>query len=176
MNYAAVTISILALAFTVFSFYWMNWRRGKLLISPPRTYAAIGSQSGKLVIDLPLVFFNNGPIPIVVQNLRLLFPEDKLYVQPLRFIATVEKIGTKEGRGFATQFPVRGREAVKMICEFQREPGNLIFKTRVYAVELQAKLDYDERWQTLLTFKLRVNLESMAAINSQFVAHDNEDV
>jgi hypothetical protein len=39
MTSEAVIISIAALAFTVFSFWWMNWRKGKLIVGPPRTFA-----------------------------------------------------------------------------------------------------------------------------------------
>lgn len=176
MNYSALVISILALLFTVFSFYWMNWRRGELIISAPRSYAAKGSQTDLLLIELPLVFFNSGPIPIVVQNLRLMLSDEQPPGKPLRFIATVEKIGTSEGRTFAMQFPVRGREATRLICEFQRGPGSLVFKPRIYPIELQGKLDQNETWETLCSFVLRVNEESIASINTAFVVHDNEEV
>ncbi len=73
MDYAALTISILALLFTVFSFWWMSWRTGKLHVWSPPTYAAYGSQDGPTVLEFPLVFFNDGPTPLIVNNLRLLF-------------------------------------------------------------------------------------------------------
>jgi len=69
---AALVISGLALLFSVASFYWMNWRRGRILVGPPKSFAAVGSQDAKLIIRLPLVFFNSGAIPIVVQDLQLL--------------------------------------------------------------------------------------------------------
>src|SRR5688572_21193856 len=107
MTYAALIISITALLFTVFSFWWMNWRTGNLRVGRPRTFAAFGSQDGKVVLEFPLIFFNDGPIPIFVQNLRLIFLEEK-QPRPLNFIAIVKKLGTDEDRAFATQFPVDG--------------------------------------------------------------------
>ena len=114
MNYPALTISILALLFTVFSFWWMNWRIGKLHVSAPRTYAAFGSLEAKMVLEFPFVFFNDGPIPIIVQNLRLVFP-DETQLRPLIFMATVKEVGNHQDRAFATQFPVRGREALLLL-------------------------------------------------------------
>ncbi len=39
-DHAPLVISVLALGFTLFSFYWMNLRRGTLRIGHPRAYEA----------------------------------------------------------------------------------------------------------------------------------------
>lgn len=172
MNYPAIIISILALLFTVLSFWWMNWRTGKLHVGSPRAYAAFGSQDGKMVLEFPFVFFNDGPLPIIVQNLRLLFLHE---TQPrsLNFIATVKKLGKDEDRSFATQFPVRGREALLLICEFQREPGGMAFEARNYPMELQAKIGNAKEWRRICRFSLNVSERSLPTINRQFIVHDN---
>ena len=172
MNDPALIISILALLFTVFSFWWMNWRKGKLHVGSPRSFAAFGSMDRKMVLEFPFVFFNDGPTPIIVQNLRLIFCEEQP-PRPLNFIATVKKLGTDEGRTFATQFPVRGREAVLLICEFQREPGGMVFEARSYPMELQAKLGNSKEWKQICSFSLNVSKRSLQTINKQFVVHDN---
>lgn len=172
MSYSPFVISILALLFTVFSFWWMNWRTGKLRVGAPRTYAAIGSQTGKMVLEFPFVFFNDGPMPIIVQNLRLVF-SDETEPRPLNFIATVKKLGGDEGRSFATQFPVRGREAILMICEFQREPGGMEFEERSYSIELQAILGDGKPWKCICCFYLNVSPRVLQTIKEKFVVHDN---
>ncbi len=172
MNYPALIISLLALAFAVLSFWWMNWRRGKLIVGKPRSYAARGSQTDNLIITLPLVFYNDGAAAIIIQNLRLLLLEDS-DTRPLFFNATLEKLMKDEGRAFATQFPVRGREAVTLVCEFQRAPGNLLFEAKRYPLELQAILDRDAEWQQLSRFDLNVIDSAVPVINKQCVAHDN---
>jgi len=172
MNNPALIISTLALFFTVFSFWWMNWRRGKLQVGTPRSYAAFGSVEGKMVLEFPFVFFNNGPMPIVVQNLRLIFSEEK-ELHPLIFNATVKKLGKDEDRAFATQFPVRGREALLLVCEFQRTPGGKTFEVYDYPMKLQAKLDKSKKWKTICNFNLNVTEKSLPAINQQFIVHDN---
>jgi hypothetical protein len=168
----ALVISVLALLFTVFSFWWMNWRRGRLHVGEPRSYAAFGSNEGKLVIEIPLIFFNSGPIPRIVRNLRLV-PLSGDVNDPLVFTATVEKLGTDEGRTFATQIPVRGREAQLLICEFQRSPGQLVFEEGAYPFSLQAQLDKKDKWKDLLIFNLNVSAQSAESINRQFIVHDN---
>jgi hypothetical protein len=75
----------------------------------------MGSDSGKIIMELPLVFFNQGATPIIVHSLRLHIEGGG---KPLVFNAVVDKIGTDEGRRFAAQFPVRQQEAVVLICEF----------------------------------------------------------
>lgn len=172
MSYSPFVISILALLFTVFSFWWMNWRTGNLSVGPPRTYAAIGSLDRQMILEFPLVFFNDGPTPIIVQNLRLVFAGER-GSSPLVFVATVGKLGTDQGRSFATQFPVRGREAMLLICEFQREPGGLVFEARSYPLELQAQTGNRKLWKSICRFTLNVSPQDAQTINKAFVVHDN---
>lgn len=172
MNNPALIISILALFFTIFSFWWMNWRKGKLHVGTPRSYAAFGSLEARMVLEFPFVFFNDGPMPIIVQNLRLVFSDEK-QTQPLIFMATVKEIGNHQYRAFATQFPVRGREALLLICEFQREPGGMFFEARNYTMELQAKLGNSKQWKRICSFNLKVTEKSLPTINKQFIVHDN---
>ena len=168
----ALVISLLALLFTVFSFWWINARRGRLRVFPPRSYAAFGSETAKLVVDLPLLFFNDGPAPYCVTNLRLCFEGEK-GVRALTFVATKGKLGTDQDRTFATQFPVRGRDALLLIREFQREPGGLVFEVGSYPMRLEAQLQASTKWRPLARFPLRVNPKGASVINTQFLVHDN---
>jgi len=172
MIYPALIISVLALLFTIFSFWWMNWRVGKLNVSAPRSYAAFGSLKDKMILEFPFVFFNEGPMPITVQNLRLIFSGEK-QSHPLIFMATVKELDNPENRTFATQFPVHGREALLLICEFQREPGNLIFETQDYSMELQAKLGNSKKRKQVCCFNLKVTEKSLQTINKHLSVHDN---
>jgi len=126
-----------------------------LSVGSPRSYAARGSIQQKMILEFPFVFINNGQIPIVVQNLRLIFPKEDTRT-PLKFIATVEKLGTDKGRGFATQFPLVPGEAKLLICEFHRQPGEMIFKAGSYPLNLQAKLGKSEKWETICNFSINL--------------------
>jgi hypothetical protein len=151
----------------------MNWRRGRLIIGKPRSYAALGSNENVLVIEVPLIFFNNGAIPILVQNLRLFILEESHDPRPLTFVATVEKLGTGEGRAFDSQFPVRSRESLLIICEFQRRPGNFLFKAKRYQIKLQSLIDDENTWKTLSFFELNITDNALKTINEKFITHDN---
>jgi hypothetical protein len=125
-----------------------------------------------MVIELPLVFFNSGPIPVIVQNLRLNFRNEE-HASPLTFMATVEKLGTDQGRALASQFPIRGREAKLLICEFQRFPGGMNLEPPGYPMELQALLNESKKWRKICDFSLSVSQKAAETINRQFIAHDN---
>lgn len=150
----------------------MNWRKGKLHVGEPRSYAAFGSEENKLLVEIPLIFYNDGPIPWVIRSMRLV-PTDQNSQDPLKFTATVEKLGTDEGRAMATQFPIRSREARLLICEFQRVPGRLTFEEGSYSFSLQALLDQESQWKPILKFDLNVSSRSAESINRQFIVHDN---
>lgn len=144
----------------------MNWRRGSLRVGTPRSYAMKGSIDESLIITLPFVIYNDGASAIIVQNLRLVLLNDQANARPLFFNANLERLLKDEGRAFATQFPVRGREAVKIICEFQRKPGNLLFEEGSYPIELQGIINENHEWQTLCRFDLNVKQESLPSINN----------
>src|SRR5437867_1652885 len=75
MAWTAAVIAALALAFTIGSFWWMNWRRGSLTVTAPGSFAAT-TQQDRLILLLPFVFYNDGPVPYVVRDLRLLISDE----------------------------------------------------------------------------------------------------
>ncbi len=125
-----------------------------------------------MVLEFPFVFFNDGPMPIVVSNLRIII-EGEEATKPLIFAASVKKLAKDEDRALATQFPVRGREALLLICEFQRQQSSMIFENRSYNLELQGKLGDSKKWRCLSRFPLNVSEQSTPIISKQFIAHDN---
>ena len=165
----ALVISISALIFTLFSFWWMNWRPGKLVVTEPRSYAAIAA-AGKLMVELPLVFFNRGATPVIVHNLRLKIQDVE---RPLSFNAVVQKLGDHDDRRFATQFAVRAQEAVTLVCEFQAPIAGFAFEQREYAISLEGAHGKSREWRSLLRFSLSVTERDLESINKAFIVHDN---
>jgi len=109
MNYPALIISILALIFTVFSFWWMNWRKGKLILGIPRSFAATcEGEEGVLIVQLPLVFYNRGAAAQIVQNLRLKLEHEEKKSSLLCFNNTLSNLASNENREWARQFAVEG--------------------------------------------------------------------
>ena len=167
---AAIIISLTALTFTLYSFWWLNWRSGKILVGAPRTYAALVDKEA-LIIEVPLVLFNSGPKPILVENLKLEIEGES---EPLYFVATVEKLGTDQGRAFATQFPLHGNKAESLICEFQRYPKGFVFTDKEYQLKLKALVNENKEWCCLKEFSLHVTDKDIETMNGKaFVVHEN---
>ena len=169
MSVIALIVASLALALSTFTFWWLNWRPGKLVIGTPPSYAGYGN-SDKIILEFPFVFFNAGAKPVVVDNLRVRLPHEG--GKPLIFNATVGKLGTADDRAFATQFFVGATQAVRLICEFQRKPG-FVFEVRDYKVVLEARLDGDGKWQAIHTFPLRVTDSGVGTLSTSLLVHDN---
>jgi hypothetical protein len=74
-------IAILALLFTVATFWWLNARQGKLRSYPPYSFG-FSSSPGQALLRFPIVLYNTGPKPIIVQDIRLKFRKQRA-VQPL---------------------------------------------------------------------------------------------
>lgn len=74
MSYAALAISVMALLFTVLSFWWLNARPGRLRSYAPTTWAAYVDREHS-AIRLPLVLHNTGASTLVVISIRLRFVE-----------------------------------------------------------------------------------------------------
>lgn len=173
MSTAALLISILAILFTVFSFWWMNWRKGSLELGNVRTYAAVSS-GDKLLIEVPLIFFNPGALPVLVENLRLTLPDHGGPHTALHFSATVAKLATDEGRAFATPFAVHKGQALEKICEFQRLRSGFRFEAQTYDMTIEALIKGESDWKVVRNFQLKVRASQIDTLNSRLVAHDNE--
>ena len=175
MAIPAFIISLLAFAFVVISFWWMHWRTGNLQLAPPRTYQGYANQEGNMTLAIPMLFFNDGPTPILVNNLRLRFLHEA-EAGPLVFQATFEHLSYDEdtrNRAFATPFPVRGREALLKICEFKREPAGWEFAPQEHRLALDAKIGIPPEWKQIGSFPLAVTEESAQTLKKQFLVHDN---
>jgi hypothetical protein len=166
---AALTISCLALLFTVSSFYWMNWRKGNLHVRGPMlAFAAHGSRDGQLLVAFPIVVFNDGAKPIVIEDMQL-FQLPRKDPRPLRFTATWASLKPVEvgtpGRSLATQIIVRGRESLLLVCEFIRVPGELLFEVGLYRFELRGKVDQSHEWICLCDVDINVSPYCLPQIN-----------
>ena len=171
-NNFAFLISLIALSFTIYSFWWMNWRRGKLRVSPPRIFGAYCSQKSKLVLHIPFLFFNDGPKPIIVNNLRLIF-EDETVFNPITFVSTLNSVGDTNNKAFSSQFYIKGKECCTLVCEFQRIPGNLVFMRNEHWFQLQGQLNNNVEWKLLLRFHLLFNYEELEMFGRQFTVREN---
>ncbi|MEV6654507.1 hypothetical protein [Streptomyces sp. NPDC051219] len=151
-------LSICALLFTIASFWWLNARQGCLRSWQPHSFAAI--VHGSVVrLRLPLVLHNTGAKPIVVQDLRLTFPDEPASHLPLLWTSSPSRLqpGPDEEPELPTGFVVAGRQAQQLFIEFEAPFSGLVPKARDYKVRIQVRVGHRKGWRSLLTFTLRTN-------------------
>jgi hypothetical protein len=166
-------VSLLALELTLVTFWWINLRKGRIVAPKPRSFSICGGgTTGKIVMRVPLVFYNTGAIPIIVHNLRVNILETN--GEPLIFGSTVfsiEKDGKPEDCKFATQFPIGGRNTFDIVCQFTRRQG-IEFKNGIYNFAIEAQIADREKWIELCRFSFDVKGRYLSNINTRLLAYD----
>jgi hypothetical protein len=175
MGWASILIAVAALAFTMFTFWWMQWRVGHLIVpGPPSTYAAMAN-SDRLILLFPFVFFNTGPVPYVVRNLRLRFADEDdgtpLAFQRIR--SGISPSHHPEPVDLAAAFPVPGNSTVRLFCEFSRKPAGRVITAGTHPLVLEALTDKRVGWERLLLFDLVVEQKAAEAMANSFIAFEN---
>ncbi len=168
MVYVAVIVPLLALAFTITSFWWLYARSGALEAARPQTYAF----AERVRLRLPLAFFNTGARALLVSDLRVVI-NDQPERMPLAWITTrsVLRPGDKDGFAFATPFAVQGRNAREIIAEFGDDVGWTPAPGSRYALRLQALVHPSEAWIDVMTFEWWA--PPFAELMPRYIAHRN---
>jgi|SRR5215211_1929656 len=145
-------IACLALTFTIGSFWWLNARQGRLQSFEPHSFAAAAT-SEQTRLRLPLVFYNTGAKPIIVQNLRLWFPGTGPTV--LAWIATRSQLMPVSGDLADLQgvFSIPGRTAQQKLIEFGGAISGGI-PAQDCRAQIDMKLGHHNQWDHLITFTL----------------------
>jgi hypothetical protein len=169
MVYAALAVSLLALAFTIGSFWWLHARPGSLTATRPRSYAF----ADKVRLRLPLAFFNTGAKALIVSDLRLVI-EDEPARTPLGWITTRSKLRPEsdDGFAFATPFSVEGRGTKEVIAEFGDDLSWAPGPGSRHRVRLQAQIHPSEEWDDVVAFDWWA--PTSADVMKQYIAHRNE--
>lgn len=146
----ALLVAVLALLFTVASFWWLYARRGSLEVGQPGAYAF----ASKVRLRLPLAFYKTGARSLIVTDLQVLLVDDPAQ-PPLRWIATVSQLRPESSneRGFATPFAVAGRATREIVPELGHEQGWSPSTGARHRMRLMATLhDRGNEWCTLAEF------------------------
>lgn len=167
MNSSSLIISILALLFTVYSFWWMNWRKGKLRVSYLKHFGVHNSEK-KLLIELPLVFFNTGAMPVVVESLRLVLLDKNSNHILLHFNAIRTELMKNEGRYFATPFSINKGDSKKIVCEFQKNPSEFSFEVGSYKIILEGKLFSKNKWINIRNFMITIPQDKLESLRTKY--------
>jgi hypothetical protein len=176
LNNLALLISLVALMFTLFSFWWMNWRRGKLIIGTPYSYAAVSTGKDKMLfIQFPFVFYNSGAAVQLIQTLRLKLKQGEKSSAILFWNNTLKNLAKDDGHEWVKQFAIEGRSSFESIFVFRRIPGNFIFSPGIVKVVLEGKVNNNSKWQVLSKFDLNTPEDNISTLNSEtLLVYDND--
>jgi hypothetical protein len=141
--WASVTVASLALLFTVGSFWWLNARQGRLKSFEPQSFAACVTPD-ILRLRFPLVLYNSGAKPIIIQNLRLRFPEEPRWNRPLPWTTTRSQLkpASDDNHAFPAVFSLSGRTAQQMFVEFGGVFPEVTPLARDYRVQIEVNLGH----------------------------------
>lgn len=169
MTYVALAVSLLALLFTVGSFWWIHARRGSLVVARPQSYAF----ADKVRLRLPLVFFNTGAQALIVNDLRLLI-DDEPDRGSLAWITTRSRLRPEadDGFAFAAPFSLNGRETRELVAEFGDDLGWTPKPGGCHPMRLQAKVHPSNDWNHVVAFDWWA--PPSADVMKRYVAHRNE--
>jgi hypothetical protein len=146
----AILVAVLALLFTVASFWWLYARRGSLEVGKPGAYAF----ASKVRLRLPLAFYNTGARSLITTDLQIVLV-DEPDQPPLRWIATVSQLRpeSSDERDFATPFAVPGRATHELVPEFGHNSGWSPSPGSQHRMRLTARLhDRGDEWHELAEF------------------------
>lgn len=155
MDVAALLVAVMALFFTVGSFWWLHARVGRLRAFEPRTFSAVVS-ADQTRITLPIMLANTGPVPVVVLAMRLRFADSKRE-EPMDWDWTRATVDPNRGElvDGAALFCVEGRSTYSLCAEFVGDFPGMLPEPRAYGVTLEALTSKADEWLRLVTWRLK---------------------
>lgn len=168
----STVIAILALVFTIGSFWWINARPGRLLGSRPAEFSMIMTPR-RTRFRIPVVIYNTGARTQVVESLRLAIVGSE--VAPLEWITTRDRLRPEsdERTDFSSPFSIDGRRAVKLFAEFGEEspvwypdPGT------THLISIDARILGSKGWLTVARFPLAIPTNDLGS----YIARTNPPV
>lgn len=147
-------ISVLALLFSVLSFWWIHWRRGKIIVSLPIKFGLNYNKSTrKIIVQLPLTFYNNGAAALIINNLRIEI-KNISKTEYLFFNKTFKDLESNEERNWGYAFPVEGRKTYSKVFVFMNVDIDFIIPSDFIEYSLEAQINNKNEWKILYRDKL----------------------
>lgn len=153
---APVVIAVLALFFTIFSFWWLQARKGGVKGFEPPTYAGAASAK-EFRLRLPVVLYNSGARTRVVCGVRLAIDTGltETVLSWMTFRTTI-KPDTNDVVDFPSPYVIAGRAAELRFIEFVGVFAGGLPEPRDYSARFEIQLDGGANWLTACEFVLRL--------------------
>jgi hypothetical protein len=173
VDYAAGAVAVVALGFTVASFWWLNAREGSITATRPRAYA-FGRSGERLRLRFPFALFNTGAKALIIGDMRVVLAGEPERPQ-LRWLTTRDRLRPQRDDGFAypTPFSIAGRGTREVIAEFEPS-ANLSWAPPPgieHRLELQAQIHPSDEWVDLVAFGWWAPPDEKRGV---YIAHRNE--
>lgn len=142
----ALIVSVLALLFTLFSFWWLWGYKGKVKGHPVGTYAASYTHGFRLC--LPIVLSNAGARTRVVVDVRVVILSNQ-GDSALKWQSTRSALDPKsdnENGDFPTVFTIAGRSAEQRLMEFVGELAEGLPQPQDYTYRIDVLVDDEDDW------------------------------
>ena len=152
----ALLVSVVALIFTVASFWWLQARRGKLTMSGIPAFSGYIASDCQLGVRLPILLYNTGARTRLVDELRLVFPSwDPGQAQWQTFHPTLKpQSGDEDTDDFAGPYPIDGRRAAMRFVKFTYPFGTSLPEPVGTLCRVEARLDGSSAWTVVGSFTL----------------------
>lgn len=151
-------IAILALAFSIGSFWWIHARKGSLITYPIIVFGGMINNS-QLQIRIPVVIHNTGARPAVIRSLQLRYKDAQGNIKVLpsqTFHSAIDPQDSHED--FAHAYVVPGRSVMTKYVRFvQFEKAQLVAGESTDFV-LQILRDERKSWSGLKTLNIHTGL------------------
>lgn len=151
-------IALMALTFTVGSFWWLHARRGRLKAYSVVTFSGLINPSG-IRLHLPIVLYNSGAAPRVVRAMRLraLGADGSVFHLVCQTFNKTLDVNNESFEDFAHAFVVPGRSVVTKYAKFTAALPSITPGASLSFV-LQVRLDESEHWQGIKTLDVHIGL------------------
>ncbi|KAB7709828.1 hypothetical protein GBN32_12005 [Plesiomonas shigelloides] len=154
----ALILSLCALFFTIFSFWYMNWRSGKLNVGPINTlYIGTGIEgftSKVHILGVPLIIWNSGAQPLVLHKLRVEMNELGLLWEFERTQTSLDLnyVDSKDDY-LALPLSLKANEIKTINAIFNLRLNGFEYTSRNYKFKIQALLFGKAEWITVSEIK-----------------------
>jgi hypothetical protein len=175
MDAAAVTVAVLALVFTVGSFYWLYGWPGRVRIGGQPSGYGFARTPHVLLLRLPLAFYNASARPRVVLDLRARMElQGTEAVLPWRTTRKTLRPQTDDVIDFATPFAIGGRSAVPVIAEFGLSDPTVDVPDETYRICIDAREAHHDAWREV--GEIRLGIAIPPENRAIYIAHTNRAV